>query len=1183
MTTVKLSVDGQDGTFIAQSTGLRDLQNYGSGQLQLYDQRIEYERNGRAGADAPQSVPGSAAGHLSVQLVESPVVKGGIRAIVIASQSSQELPSTVDVPVGRDLLLTAIGGNGEDGMSGEDGGNGQDGVDGVDASETSDATAGSNGGHGGDAGHGGDGADGGNGGTIEIVVHEDQMHLLTAVKWDVGGGEGGQPGQHGRPGQGGIRGKGGKGHEWEARVGYVYSCTDRCIQGGLADNSSSLVRYKSVVDKGRNVALARIGAQVVTGGNLAMLMAQAATRFNAFHNPQVTPGACKCRGGQGNCAGCDSEPVIRKFKRVDGLDGENGHSGKACTTVLHNGMDGLRGSATIVVQKSDGSQQEYSSLYDLELVDFDVEDENGDGIFEPGEHLFIRRITVRNSGGMPSPTRPIQLNLVESDWFKLVDGDDGRTFLPSIKEGTSVTIDSSIKVRLREREKYEPLQAGTIFTRQDTIHLGAIMPWIEREIPKFDFNMAIDIRYPCELRNIESLATVAQGSLSTLSFEVYNHGNRAIGPHGDNSRPVEVDISFPPDFGELLSESGQWEDAVIISLSNIRGRGGIVLEQQLRVRDDAQSYQHVTAVVKLYLGKPTHVPSNGQVDVNPVHIVEIGMQVSDLYYNHPGASFLLVTNSETGRERADSIRRFINNSLGMEVDTWNLSLYAGLEQRVHDSDAVWNILSKYHGKTIIFLGNQFDFFGRGTRSIFDVCDPGVMATAATHDTNFLFLDTPDFKPHKELINEVVFGCNESVSDSLASINQSHRFKSVSDFITAVKQQKQHSSPSHARYAITVPKKWHQVNTSKPETLAKNVARQLQRKLPTDSFLVTFDGSNSLDDSGGCRPDVIVTIGVPHHNSMASLERAAASDLIADMSATDGIPAAEAYMIVEAIPLHRRVDLLWGTAAGSPSNGVCDLALRSKFATEALTTSLIQTTHREIELLLDKAPWPDKLLPSNPSQRSFEERKFLFASHLPALHAILFHAQALESATGLNNDNVQPVLSYALAATRPQSKRQAAAQAVAPTRHRRWRAHGLLKAGIAALLRQKGFAEVQVREFLFSSSSADTVVHALGNNSNSNSDGDSNNNSNNNNDNVLTTTDRDTTTTSAAVLRRVARLTNQSEHAVRKGKQGAADLVRGPLYLGPGDWDGRAAAVKERARRIAEEGNEARKMLQIMRE
>lgn len=133
---VKLSIDGQDGILIAQSTGLRGLRTEGDLQLQLYDKSLEYTHNGRPGKDAPRSIPGSAAGHLSVQIVESPVIKGGIRAIVLASQSSHELPPSIDVPVGRDLLLTAIGSNGEDGMNGEDGVDGQPGVNGVDSSET---------------------------------------------------------------------------------------------------------------------------------------------------------------------------------------------------------------------------------------------------------------------------------------------------------------------------------------------------------------------------------------------------------------------------------------------------------------------------------------------------------------------------------------------------------------------------------------------------------------------------------------------------------------------------------------------------------------------------------------------------------------------------------------------------------------------------------------------------------------------------------------------------------------------------------------------------------------------------------------------------------------------------------------------------------------------------------------
>lgn len=37
----------------------------------------------------------------------------------------------------------------------------------------------------------------------------------------------------------------------EARIGYVYSCTDRCIAGETTSNSNSLVRYKSLMDTNR--------------------------------------------------------------------------------------------------------------------------------------------------------------------------------------------------------------------------------------------------------------------------------------------------------------------------------------------------------------------------------------------------------------------------------------------------------------------------------------------------------------------------------------------------------------------------------------------------------------------------------------------------------------------------------------------------------------------------------------------------------------------------------------------------------------------------------------------------------------------------------------------------------------------------------------------------------------------
>ncbi|KAI0108983.1 hypothetical protein GGR51DRAFT_116976 [Nemania sp. FL0031] len=861
---------------------------------------------------------------------------------------------------------------------------------------------------------------------------------------------------------------------------------------------------------------------------------------NELRSPQVSAVACKCHGGEGHCTGCDSRSLMQTHKQVEGLDGLNGRPGSPGTSVLGNGIDGLQGNVTIAVQNSDGSRQEYSALYSLALTDFDVEDENRDGIFEPGEHLFVRRITVRNSGGMPSPTRPIQLSMIESDWFKLVDEHDGQTFLPSIKEGSSVTIDGPIKVRIREWEEHEIPETGTLFVSHEAIRLKAIMPWIEREISNFEFNKVIEIKYPCELGAFKALDTVAQGSQSKLSFEVYNHGNVSIGPQGYNSRIVEIDVSFPEAFGELESEPSQWRESVTITPAEIRGGGSLVLERQLRVHSNAPSYQHVAVVFKLYLGKPRQRGPDGQYDVNLVHVVEIRMQVSDHYTIHPEASFLLVTNSETKGDRAQSIRRFVNNSLRMEIDTWNISLYAGLNGRDQDSGAMGNILSKYHGKTIIFLGNQFDFFGQGKKTIFDVCDPEVMATAAANDTNLVFLDTPDFKPYEKLISEISFWPSQPVSSIRVNTNQSHQFHSVPDFITAITQQKKYSDLSYEMYAITLSKKW-QVALLGPETIAKRVTKQIRRGFPSERFLITFHTSSPLD--------IIVTIGFPHHNSMAALERQTLSEQIADTSASDGLPPVEAYMIVEAISLYHRVDLLWDPVTGSVSNDNAG-ALCSQFAREALTTSLIQTTYREVELLIHKAPWPDKLLPSNPSKHSFEELKTLFAAHLPALHAILFHPQALEPAVAVNN-NVLSVLSYVLAATRPQSKRQIVTRALAPPHNRRRRTAAFLKTGITMFLINKGFTKIELSDFF----SRISQVHRLSNSTKQN--------------------------TSAAILRMIADLTKQSEHAVIKGKQDAANLVRRSSYLAPGDWDRMAAITKEQSKKVIGEANEARRMLERM--
>ena len=162
--------------------------------------------------------------------------------------------------------------------------------------------------------------------------------------------------------------------------------------------------------------------QIVQGPNLQAVIAQgkdieppvphvlhllihaikAALRWGALRQQRqhLNTARCKCAGAPADvsCVGCNPVPIHTRFERVAGLDGRDGRPGTSRTTPLFAGAAGQAGTATIVVRMRDGRALEYTSKYNLELIDFDIEDENGDGIFEPGEYIYVRRIRVRNNG-----------------------------------------------------------------------------------------------------------------------------------------------------------------------------------------------------------------------------------------------------------------------------------------------------------------------------------------------------------------------------------------------------------------------------------------------------------------------------------------------------------------------------------------------------------------------------------------------------------------------------------------------------------------------------------------------------------------------------------------------------------------------------------------------------------------
>lgn len=176
-----------------------------------------------------------------------------------------------------------------------------------------------------------------------------------------------------------------------------------------------------------------------------------------------------------------------------------------------------------MVQSANRTTQEFPKPWDLQLVSIEVEDSNEDGIFEPGEYLHIRRVRVRNFGGMPSPACPIPVRLADhSDCFEGVeDADGGVAYLPTSipANGGEAAMEGSIKVRIKPSRR--PIVPGRLYSEKGWLEIRADMPWLERRLPSFDsVRKEVDISYPCRFGEFDHLETVARASVSNIKFKV---------------------------------------------------------------------------------------------------------------------------------------------------------------------------------------------------------------------------------------------------------------------------------------------------------------------------------------------------------------------------------------------------------------------------------------------------------------------------------------------------------------------------------------------------------------------------------------------------------------------------------------------------------------------------------------
>ena len=117
---------------------------------------------------------------------------------------------------------------------------------------------------------------------------------------------------------------------------------------------------------------------------------------------------------------------------------------------------------------------------------------------------------------MPSPTCRIPITVRPSRWLEPTES---QALIPStIGAGESVTLDDPIKVLIKACEN--PPSLANLFFERDVLCVTARMPWLDRELPHFEYSRTLSIQYPVELRGFDFLKTMAQGSTSRFAFEV---------------------------------------------------------------------------------------------------------------------------------------------------------------------------------------------------------------------------------------------------------------------------------------------------------------------------------------------------------------------------------------------------------------------------------------------------------------------------------------------------------------------------------------------------------------------------------------------------------------------------------------------------------------------------------------
>lgn len=568
-------------------------------------------------------------------------------------------------------------------------------------------------------------------------------------------------------------------------------------QGGKGHDGSDATRYSSATSGGRGgrggaAGCGSHGADAGDGGVCQISVPEEALELLLLVDTRSEPalgGTKGCHGipgeggpggdGGSGCSWTETESytttesdgkggtrTVSKTRTVvksrpPAPDGPRGYTGNTPSIVLRDGDDGAPGKIIYNIRRSDGTVSESDSRFLLKLQWFEIIDEHEDGIFEPGDLVKVKNLTVANVGGVELPQNARVFVSIGDSRYTLTE--QVELHIPNgLMPGDSLTFDEELKFRIKKG--LMPDAAPEAFVVEDSILPRAFVTsqFVDAELEEFRSAIPIAIQYPVKIESVTRLNNLALGEATKFSFKVTNLSTeRGFGSDAALERAIRVWIQreggdLGKDQLEFYAPNGapiNIKDQMAEAISLLGPGESAILEGIVGMRPDADLYRSGVIGVGLEL-------DTNEKKQHHIQHIPLNFSASAAYHSaiDSEAKYILIANQELRQDTFQAWNTLIN-SLGSELAIWDISYYSFLDLLAKISEDgqgdKTSLAEDFKGKTIILPDHIFEYTeGKSVRATDFLKQVDLLKAQEMYGINFLVIS--DRGKTKSLFEELRF-------------------------------------------------------------------------------------------------------------------------------------------------------------------------------------------------------------------------------------------------------------------------------------------------------------------------------------------------------------------------------------------------------------------------------------------